>query len=70
MNLNTGCQIMQTKAKNTIYYIKYFEFTELLAWTCRRSLKTEVYSQYETALGICTLPPTPAYFIIYVNYDF
>lgn len=42
MNLKNGCQIMQTKAKNNIHSIKYFELTELLAWTCRRNLKTEM----------------------------
>lgn len=43
MNLKkNGCQIMQTKAKNNIYNIKFFELTELLAWTCRRNLKTEI----------------------------
>lgn len=41
-NLKNGCQIMQTKAKNNIHSIKYFELTELLAWTCRRNLKTEM----------------------------
>lgn len=41
-NLQNGCQIMQTKAKNNIHNIKYFELTELLAWTCRRNLKIEI----------------------------
>lgn len=44
INLKNGCQIMQTEAKNNIYNIKYFELTELLAWTCRRNLKTEIQS--------------------------
>lgn len=43
-NLKNGCQIMQTKAKNNIYNIKYLELTEFLAWTCRRNLKTEIQS--------------------------